>query len=91
MEKGTLTELLAEATGRRGKGGSFEFAEQEKASVLVSTGGPMLAIEDVTRVDMKDGYALVKSGKADVFAIELERIIGLRTRRSKREGAGFVV
>jgi hypothetical protein len=90
MDKGVLTELLVEASGRKAKGNTFEFSEQDKASVLVSTGGPMLLIEEVSRVELKDGYTLVRAGRADLFVIETERVIGVRLQRSRRDGAGFV-
>jgi hypothetical protein len=90
MDKGVLTELLAEASGRRGKNSTFEFSEQDKASLLVSTGGPVLVVEAVTRVEIKEGYVLIRADRNDLLMIELDRIIGVRLQRSRRDGAGFV-
>lgn len=90
MDKGVLNELLADASGRRGKNNSFEFGEQDKASLLISTGGPILAIEAVSRVEVKDGYVLIRGDRDDLFMIELDRVIGIRLQRSRRDGAGFV-
>ena len=90
MDKGVLTELLAEASGRKPKGGTFEFSEQDKASLMVATGGPILLIEEVSRVDLKEGYAMVRAGRADLFLVEIDRVIGVRLQRSRRDGAGFV-
>ncbi len=90
MDKGVLMELLAEASGRRNKSGTFEFSEQDKASLLVSTGGPVMLVDEVSRVEIKEGFLLVRAGRADLFLLELERIVGVRLQRSKREGAGFV-
>jgi len=90
MDKNLLTELLAEASGRRSKGGTFEFSEQDKASLMVNTGGAMLLVDEVSRVEAKDGYVVVRAGRADLFVIELDRIVGIRLQRSRREGAGFV-
>ncbi len=90
MDKGALLDLLAEASGRKAKNATVEFAETDKASIMLSTGGPVMMIEEVSRVELKEGYALVRSGKADLFVVEQDRIIGVRLHRAKREGAGFV-
>jgi len=89
MDKAVLVEVLAEAAGKRPKNASFEFSEQEGASVLVSTDGPLFVIEEVSRVEVKEGFAAVRAGKNDLYLVELTRVIGLRVHRARREGAGF--
>jgi len=90
MEKNVLLEMLTEASSKKAKGNVFEFSEQDKASFLVAADGSIMVIEDVSRIDLKEGYVIVRAGKDDVLLLALERIMGLKLQRSKREGAGFL-
>jgi len=91
MDRNVLTEMLADASGKRAaKNAAFEFSDQDKASVIVAGETSMFTIDEVNRVELKDGYAVLRSGRADLYLVGLDRIIGLKLHRSKRESAGFV-
>jgi hypothetical protein len=88
MDKGPLLEMLADACGKKGKNGTFEFTEAEKASLLLSTDGALFPIDEVARVDVKEGYAIVRAGKDDIYLVALERIVGLKLQ-ARHGQAGF--
>jgi hypothetical protein len=90
MQKDFLLEMLADASAKKNKGDIFDFSDQDKASMLVSTDGPVLAIEDVNRIEVKEGYLVARAGRNDVYFLRLERFVGFKIQRSRREGAGFL-
>jgi hypothetical protein len=84
-----LQELLADASGRKPKNGVHDFADQERVSVLLSTDGAHFAIDEVGRIEVKDGYVVVSAARDAVYLLTLDRIIGVKLLRARREGPGF--
>jgi hypothetical protein len=89
MDKGPLLEMLADACGKKGKNGAFEFTEAEKASLLLSADGALFPIDEVTRVEVKDGYAIVRVSKDNLYLLDVGRIVGLKLQ-TRRGQAGFL-
>ncbi len=90
MQRDLILDMLSDACGKKSKSGMFEFSEQDKASLLMSTDGPVYIIEEISRVEVKDGFAAVRAGRSDMYLVQLDRIVGLKVQRTKREGAGFL-
>jgi hypothetical protein len=90
MQKDLLQELLTEACVERG--GAYLVPERDQATVLLATEGPLERIEGVTRLELRPGYLVMQvNAGEEVFMVDLTRVVGLKLRRTKREGAGFVV
>jgi hypothetical protein len=91
MQKELLHEMLAEASGKRGKNATFDFSEADKASLLLlGAEGSLLPIEAVSHVEIKDGYVAVRAAKDDLYLLQLDRVVGIKLQRGGRDGAGFL-
>jgi hypothetical protein len=90
MQKDILIEMLTEASGKSPIGATFDFTAQQKTSILVHADGPIISIEEVTQVEVKEGYIVVRAGKNDMLLLRIDHILGMRLQGSRREGAGFL-
>jgi len=92
MQTNDLHQLLAEVCGVAADAEAFEIDGRDRASLLLITDGALEGIEGVTKLQPRQGYlrAEIDNG-AEVVWVCLELVAGLRLRRAKREGAGFVV
>ena len=92
MDKETALELLAEASGKRGKNsGTHEFGEQDKASALLSNQGALYTVDEVVRIDVKDRFVSLRTLRGEVYLLGLEHLVGFKLNRaSKKDVAGFV-
>jgi hypothetical protein len=92
MQKDDLQQLLAEVCGTSADTEAFEIDGADRATLLLATDGALEGIEGVTKLQPRQGYLRVEiNGGAEVLWVGLERVAGIRLRRAKREGAGFVV
>jgi len=91
VDKETALELLAEASGKRGKNsGSHEFAEQDKASALLANQGALYTIDELVRVEVKDRYLTLRTVRGEVYLLGLDHLVGFKLSRAKKDAAGFV-
>jgi hypothetical protein len=90
MEKDVLLEMLAEVCGKKSKTGSFEFSDQEAVTILISGGGPVFPIENVSRLEVKDAHLVARTNRSEVYLLALAQLVGIKLQRSKKEGTGFV-
>ena len=92
MTRESLLHLLSAACGAGRTAGQdrFEFSETDRASLIVATGGPPLLVESLSRLEVHEDFVAVMAGRNEVFFLALDRILGLKVQRQKREGAGFL-
>lgn len=91
MEKETALELLAEASGKRGKNsGTHEFGEQDKASALLNNQGALYTVDEVVRVEIKERYLSLRTVRGEVYLLGLDHLVGFKLHRAKKDVAGFV-
>jgi hypothetical protein len=90
MEKEILLQMLAEATGLTEPANAYEFTKEDQASVLLSTGGPVLILEQVSRIEVRESFLAICAARADVYFIEMAKLIGIKIQRRKKSNAGFL-
>lgn len=91
MQKNVLLELLSEGFGAKQKGDLFELPPADRAAILISADGTMVAVEDVRHVAVRAGYLVARTGdQGETYLLSLDRIIGLKVQHGKKGGAGFV-
>jgi len=92
MQKDDLHQLLAEVCGTTADAEAYEIEGSDRVSLLLLTDGAVEGIAGVTKLQPRQGYLRVEiDGGSEVLWVGIERVAGLRLRRAKREGAGFVV
>ena len=90
MQKDVLVELVADACGgKKPKNSVFELSEEDKASLLLDTEGSHMAIDGLTRLEVKEGYVVAHAARDAVYLVALERVLGLRLLRARRDSPGF--
>jgi hypothetical protein len=57
--------------------------------VLLALPDSLLTIDEVSRVDVKERFLAVRTGRGELFLLALERVAGLKLQRAKKESAGF--
>lgn len=91
MDKETVFELLAEASGKRGKAtGAHDFSEQDKASALLSNQGALFTIDELTRIEVKDRFLSLRTIRGELYLVALDHLVGFKLNRAKKDAAGFV-
>jgi hypothetical protein len=83
---------ILEGEGAEGRGGSFKISEDREATCFISTPGELLAISRVVKVDLKDQYLALTSGKDERFVFSYQDVLGFRLAapsQHKDRSAGF--
>jgi hypothetical protein len=83
---------VLEGEGVDGKGGSFKIGEEREATCFISTHGELLAIARVVRLDLKDGYLVLATGKDERFTFAYADVLGFKMAapsQHKDRSAGF--
>ena len=83
---------ILENEGAEGKGGSYKVREEREATCFISTPGDLLAIARVVRLELKDHYLALTTGKDERFAFAYEDVLGFKLAApvpAKDRSAGF--
>jgi hypothetical protein len=83
---------VLEGEGVDGKGGSFKIGEEREATCFISTHGELLAIARVVRLELKDSYLVLATGKDERFAFAYADVLGFKMAapsQHKERSAGF--
>jgi len=83
---------ILEGEGVDGKGGAFKIGEEREATCFVSTPGELLAIGRVIRIELKEQYVSLSTGKDERFAFAYADVLGFKLAapaQHKERSAGF--
>ena len=83
---------ILENEGAEGKGGAYKVREEREATCFISTPGDLLAIARVVRLELKDHYLALTTGKDERFVFAYEDVLGFKASAVatiKDRSAGF--
>jgi hypothetical protein len=83
---------ILENEGAEGRGGAYKVREEREATCFISTPGDLLAITRVIRLELKDHYVALTTGKDERFTFAYEDVLGFKlsaASQAKERSAGF--
>lgn len=89
MEKDVLQGLFGEVCRAKPESRVLKVSSHDQVTVIVAGDGGWYPVEGVSRAEIREGYVVLADEEGTSHFVDAARIMAVRVRSSKRDGAGF--